>query len=215
MKLLNVPYIDQTTAWPTGCESVSSAMLLQYLGYELSVDAFIGQYLEMAPLRERDGKLCGPNPRRHFAGSPYDAASFGCYAPVIETALNRVFAAMQPGGCRAADAAPQPAYRVVDLTGVSEDELCRAYIDRGLPVIYWASIDFLPTIPGPQWLIEDTGELFTWISNEHCLLLVGYDTDVFFFNDPWHNHGTIACSRALAKKRHAEQYSMALSVERL
>ena len=33
-KLIKVPYIDQTKEWPTGCESVSAVMLLQYLGMD-------------------------------------------------------------------------------------------------------------------------------------------------------------------------------------
>lgn len=46
MKLIKVPYIDQSVKYPTGCESVSSVMLLRYLGYNLSVDEFIEKYLD-------------------------------------------------------------------------------------------------------------------------------------------------------------------------
>ena len=44
--ILNVPYIDQSIHYPTGCESVSSVMLLQYLGIDITVDEFIEKYLE-------------------------------------------------------------------------------------------------------------------------------------------------------------------------
>ena len=48
-KIIDVPYIDQTQEWPTGCESVSAVMLLQYLGVNISVNEFIEKYLERKP----------------------------------------------------------------------------------------------------------------------------------------------------------------------
>ena len=30
-KIISVPYIDQTEKYPTGCESISAVMLLQFL----------------------------------------------------------------------------------------------------------------------------------------------------------------------------------------
>ena len=84
---LEVPYIDQSVKYPTGCESVSAVMLLQYLGYSITVDEFIEKYLELGKLEEQDGELYGPNPNECFCGSPYDEESFGCYAPVIKNAL--------------------------------------------------------------------------------------------------------------------------------
>ena len=41
MHKIEVPYIDQSVKYPTGCESVSAVMLLKYLGYEMTVDEFI------------------------------------------------------------------------------------------------------------------------------------------------------------------------------
>ena len=42
--IIQAPCIDQTADWPTGCESVSTVMLLQYLGIHISVDDFIGYW---------------------------------------------------------------------------------------------------------------------------------------------------------------------------
>ena len=33
MHKIEVPYIDQSVKYPTGCESVSAVMLLKYLGF--------------------------------------------------------------------------------------------------------------------------------------------------------------------------------------
>ena len=46
MVKIDVPYISQKGKYPTGCESVSTVMLLQFLGYDISVDTFIENYLE-------------------------------------------------------------------------------------------------------------------------------------------------------------------------
>ena len=45
-KVIQAPYIDQTKQYPTGCESVSAVMLLQYLGIPVLVDDFIEKYLK-------------------------------------------------------------------------------------------------------------------------------------------------------------------------
>ena len=58
-KIIDVPYLDQSVKYPTGCESVSAVMLLQYLGYEISVDTFIEKYLEKQPLEKKNGVLYG------------------------------------------------------------------------------------------------------------------------------------------------------------
>lgn len=212
-KVIKVPYIDQTKEWPTGCESVSAVMLLQYLGIDITVEEFVERHLEKGPLFEKDGRLYGADPRKVFVGSPEDENSMGCYAPVIRKALESVF-------CRAAKCAPerraarQDTWETVDLSGVPADTLLREYIDNDIPVIFWASIDLKETFAGPEWIVADTGEVFEWRSNEHCMLLVGYDEENYYFNDPWHNHGLIGYERKLVERRHSEQYEMAVSVRR-
>ena len=54
---IEVPYLDQSHYYPTGCESVSTVMLLQYLGYRVSVDEFIRDYLKQDSFEERRGDL--------------------------------------------------------------------------------------------------------------------------------------------------------------
>lgn len=208
-KLIRAPYIDQTKEWPTGCESVSTVMFLQYLGIDISVEQFVDRYLEKESFLEKEGKLYGGDPWKVFAGDPADEQSMGCYAPVIRKALEKVFQEDRKAEsvCRESCEEWEP----VDLTGVSMKALLSEYIDADIPVIFWASIDLKETYTGPEWILKDNGEIFTWRSNEHCMLLVGYDEKNYYFNDPWHNHGTIGYERKLVEKRHAEQYGMAVS----
>ena len=92
--IIEVPYIDQSVSYPTGCESVSTVMLLQFLGLQITVDDFIETCLEQREMEERDGELYGPDPRQCFCGSPYDENSYGCYAPVICRALEKALKRM-------------------------------------------------------------------------------------------------------------------------
>ncbi len=198
-KRIEVPYLDQSGAYPTGCESVSAVMLLQYLGYDISVDTFIEQYLEKEDFEEREGVWYGPDPRTHFCGSPYDEDSFGCYAPVICKALEKILG---------------DAYEVSDRTGTEIDILIREYIDREMPVVFWACINMREPITGPQWKLKETGETFTWISNEHCMLLVGYDEEGYYFNDPYDNNGVIRYPKDVVKDRYQAQHMQAVGVKK-
>lgn len=198
-KLIKIPCIDQTERYPTGCESVSSVMLLNYLGRNVTVDEFIESYLPMQPFEQREGGLYGPDPRKVFCGSPYDANSYGCYSPVIRLALEKALG---------------EAYIVADETGTEMERLLQDYIDNDMPVVFWACIDMKEPIIGPSWKLADTGETFTWISNEHCMLLVGYDDEGYWFNDPWDHHGTIRYEKRLTELRHKAQYSMAVGVKK-
>ena len=86
---INVPYLDQSKEAPTGCESVSSVMLLNYLGYQVSIGEFLDKYLDHEFFGEKNGELWGPDPHERFVGNPRDPEALGCYAPVIVNALRR------------------------------------------------------------------------------------------------------------------------------
>ena len=199
MYKIQVPYIDQSVKYPTGCESVSAVMLLQYLGYEISVDEFISKYLECRDMEIREGVLYGPDPNECVCGSPYDEDSYGIYAGGLKKAL---------------DKAAGDRYCFEDESGTPIEELLRKYIDQDMPVIFWACINMRKEIPGPEWKLLDTGERFLWTSNEHCMLLVGYDEENYYFNDPYDNNGVIGYSKQLVEKRHAAQHSMALGIHK-
>ena len=103
-------------------------------------------------------------------------------------------------------------YDIIDETGKPMEWLLRNYIDKGMPVVFWACIDMREPVTGPEWKLLDGGGVFTWISNEHCMLLVGYDADGYYFNDPYEGHGVIHYPKALVENRHRAQYEMAVGV---
>lgn len=214
--LIDAPYIDQSGAYPTGCESVSAVMLLRFLGVEITVDEFIENYLDKQGFEQRDGELYGPDPRKYFCGSPYDEDSFGCYAPVIAKALGKVLSERTVKGAASEKGRKEhiPVYEAVDETGTPLSKLVRRYIGRGMPVVCWACINMREPIIGPQWRLMDTGEIFTWVSNEHCMLLVGYDEKGYYFNDPYEGNGLVHYPKAVAEDRYRAQHMQAVAAVR-
>ena len=47
----------------------------------------------------------------------------------------------------------------------------------------WATIDMEQPVESTQFILENTGEPFTWIYPLHCLLLTG-SGESYYFNDP-------------------------------
>ncbi|MBR3606301.1 MAG: C39 family peptidase [Lachnospiraceae bacterium] len=197
--IIATPYINQTPKYPTGCESVSAVMLLQYLGYSITPEEFIDIYLEKKAFEKKEGILYGPDPNKYFCGSPYDENSFGCYAPVLKRAIEKVV---------------KEDYLIIDETDTDLEELKREYLDQGMPVIFWACIKMREPIVGPSWVLFETEEEFTWISNEHCMLLVGYDDEGYYFQDPDENRGLMHYEKKLVENRHKAQYNMAIGMKR-
>ena len=186
--LINAPILNQFPEYPTGCESVAAVMALKYAGEITSVANFIDNYLECSQrMYWKDGQYYAPSPYEYFLGDPRSENSYGCMSTVIKKALIRYFGS---------------ADRVIDTTCISLPNLCKTYIDNGIPVILWASIGMIPITDGQTWLLPD-GTQYTWPNNEHCLLLVGYDTSKYYFNDPY--RGTVVgYTRSIVEQRYKQ-----------
>ena len=79
----------QSGTYPTGCESVSAVMVLQYYGMSMTPSQFIDQYLTKQGFTWENGVRIGPDPWQAFVGDPYSKSGYGCYAPVIIDALRK------------------------------------------------------------------------------------------------------------------------------
>lgn len=172
----NVPYIYQRDEFLNGCESVSAVMVLRYFGFDITADEFIDRYLDIgrSPTADDDGVRHGADPFRQYPGNPRDDTGWGCFPPVIMSAMSRI-----PGIER---------FRVTMHRGNDIATLCRDYIDRELPVIFWATIDMQPAHPDIEWLMSD-GRVYKWLAPMHCLVLNGYNDSAYVFNDPWQRKG--------------------------
>ena len=59
----------------------------------------------------------------------------------------------------------------------------------------------------------ETGKLFTWKRHEHCLVLVGYDKDYYYMNDPYQSKGLVAYKRSVVEARYATMGSQAVVIQ--
>ena len=183
-----VPIIKQFPAYPTGCETISAMMVLQYFNETVSTEEFINNHLEKGGFYSKDGKLYGPNPYDKFVGDPRTTSSLGCFAPVMERALKSYFG--DDG-------------RVQNTTGLTLDQLCAQYIENDIPVLVWSTIYMEQVGTGSVWYDEKTGEKLQWRTNEHCMVLVGYDATHYYFNDPYSGR-QLRFAKVVVNDRHAK-----------
>jgi len=186
-KIIQAPFISQLGTYPTGCESVSTVMALNYLGITTSVDTFIDDYLY-----KTDTVF---NPNISFGGDPR-GVGVGCYAPVIINALDKVLYGKS--------------YYAEELHNVSLQDLCSKYIDNNIPVILWATINMQTPVTKTSW--KYNGETITWIQPEHCLLLVGYDNNKYIFNDPYKEQSQAYYNKAQVAEAYAGLNSQAIVI---
>lgn len=194
-KIIDVPTVCQYPELPTGCESAAAAMVLRYYGVDITAVKFADGWLECSnSFYKVNNELYGPDPNRVFAGDPFSENSYGCYASVIVNAVN----------------ANSDICRAKKITGKSLYELCTEYIEFDKPLLIWATTGMKESKLGRSWYLKDGSE-FTWISGEHCLVLVGYNEQFYFFNDP--QSGSIAAyKKDTAEKRFEELGSQAVYI---
>ena len=187
-RVLRVPFIHQIPKYPHGCEFVSATMALQSAGIDISVEDFL-EYLDLGEYpHTENGVYYGHDPNKVFAGNPRSTQSWGCYAPVISSAIRKFL--------------DVKTYELEEMYGVSLDDLCKKYIDKGIPVIIWATISMREPYYFTSWTVKESGETVVWNEPEHCLVLTGYDDLYYYFNDPLKG-----ASCAYARKRVETAYS--------
>ena len=192
--LEDVPYYSQEYVLPTGCEIVSAKMLLSYYTHEEPDIQEMISFLKCEYPVEIDGYTYAHHPEDAFIGNPETEHSFGCFAPIITEVLNQFL----PEGLQAED-----------ISGTELRENAETYLPQGKPVLVWATIGMWESFPNAGWYLLDkdgnpTDEWYDWLANEHCMVLVGYDNDYYYFNDPYDSHGLISFGREKTEKRYEE-----------
>ena len=118
----------------------------------------------------KNGKKYGADPAESFVGNPRSSSGgYGCYASAIVKALKKYLGSGD---------------KYLDLTGAELADLAENYVRNGIPVIVWATSGMKKPYLRTSWTATDTGRFIKWYSPFHCLLLVGFDKDYYYFNDP-------------------------------
>lgn len=195
--IIDVPKICQFPLLPTGCEATAAAMVLQYYGENITHTYFAENWLKKSEdFYTLEDTLYGPDPNKVFAGNPFSKNSFGCFSGAIIEAINT----------------NSNTFFAEGLKEKTLSEICKKYIDKKIPIIIWATMGMKPSEEGKSWCLENR-ETFSWIAGEHCLVLVGYDINFYYFNDP--QSGSIAAyEKGVCEKRFKELNTQAIFIQK-
>lgn len=167
----NVPYLNQISlGYPTGCEAVSAAMVLKYKGFNVSAKNVIDNTKNGSKkYRNSNGVWYGANPFEEFVGHPSNGLSKGSYGVFAKPITNsmKVFAGN----------------RVKNISGSSENELFRQ-VSKGNPVVVWCVKNGGNLTNGVVWQYKDGSGSYQELVGEHCAVLIGYDENYVYLNDP-------------------------------
>lgn len=162
-----VATLMQKPELPNGCEITSLTAVLNYFGYPVSKTNMSRDFLTKIPFTRKENKLFGADPYKAFAGDPSHSSGFFVYAPPIVKAANSYLANVKSS------------LQGVDISGSSHEDIIK-YLNQGIPVVMWVTLDLSPPKITYSWFLHDTGKKFDAPVNLHAVVLSGYtDSDVY------------------------------------
>ena len=188
---LDVKCVYQNPELPNGCEVTSLAIVLRHLGYPVSKETLADNYLPK-------GRIGYTSPYEAYIGNPrIKNASWYCYSPVIVRCADNYLATQ--GGKHFAD----------DLTGKEFEELL-SELDKGYPVIFWATINMDGPRYSSDWVVDGTH--YECYLNLHCLVLTGYDQEknLAYVSDPL--RGNVTYSLEETRRRYEQLHYQAVVI---
>lgn len=157
---------------PNGCEIVSLTAVLNYYGYNVSKTTMADHYLPKQAFSVKNGKRYGPDPYQAYAGNPRSATN-GWYSfapPIVKAADNYI--ATQANKMKAKD-----------ISGSNQDEIL-TYLNNGVPVVMWVTLDLSKPTLKLQWYSSDTGAPYKAYTNLHAVVLTGYKDGIVSVMNP-------------------------------
>lgn len=201
--MLNIKSVCQYAkpTLPTGCECTALTTVLGFYGINIPKTVIALVYLDKVPFEEKKGKLIGADPEEAFVGDPTDENSYGCYSKPIANAANRLFEDMQS-----------------DLKAQVHDgerlSYWFEYVNNGTPVLVWTTTGLAESVKTDTWETKD-GKKITWLQNEHCVVLAGFDTkkgEVYVCDPLCRNTTPVKYDMKLFEKRYNEQGKRAVLI---
>lgn len=190
-----VPHISQLPELERGCEVTSLTMLLQSQG--IAADKMtLAKQIHKLPFR--DANYVRSNPYDGFVGDIYtfSKSGYGVYhGPVAQLAEKYI-----PG-------------KIKDVTGQTIESVY-SLIDSGSPVWVITNSTFAP-LPESEFTVWNTNTGKVKITyNEHSVLIVGYDSQSVFINDPLADTGYKSIPRSAFEQAWVQMGSQAIGVRK-
>lgn len=86
------------------------------------------------------------------------------------------------------------------------------YLVTNLPAIIWVGMDYQEVTDTYMWFNEEETEVYTYPKDSHTVLLVGYDKDYFYINDPLHPEGVRKVERDILEKSYDSLGRQAITI---
>lgn len=173
-----VPVLKQQAPLNAGCETYACTMLLQSLGIDMDEFEFAESYLNTQPIGGYGEEWYGPDMDSAYAGEI--GWGYGINAPAMAKCMNNM---LKDKGSE---------MTATPIKGVELDELCKKYIINDIPVMVWATTSMQEPYVKRYWTVNyvdpevsdaQIGDTESWLQNEHCMVLIGYDKDNYYFAD--------------------------------
>lgn len=200
-KKIDVKVTMQSPELPTGCEVTSLTIALNHAGYDVSKTTMANDFLPRMDFYWWNGVRYGADFTYVFAGNPNNGWSYGCLAPCIVEAGNRY---LESVGSK---------QKMKNLTDTEFDDLLQDYIAKDKPVMVWITCCGLIAPRYTDSWYTPEGKLVTWLANEHCVVLTGFDLDKqeVYTADPM--SGTVTYPMELFKQRYNEMGKNSVVIE--
>lgn len=166
-----VPMVFQLPELPTGCEAVSTVMLLNNYNFDISKSDFTSEYVYYDYVRSADMY------EKYFFGNPFSNYGSYCNPSVCEDAVSGYFSDIHESSLK-----PE------NLSGYSFDHVL-GLVSLGIPVAVWVTPDY----DEPEVRYNEFG--IKVYRGSHCVVITGYFKDKIFINDPLHGKLELEYSR--------------------
>ena len=176
-KISDVPVISQDVL-KAGCEIYACTMLLQYWNFDIDEIEFADNYLITKPVYYGyGGELYGPDMNCAYAGDVY--TGYGINAPAMAKCMNNFIKTTKSE------------LKAYPLSNISLEDLCEEYILNDIPVMVWETTYMDEPYVKASWIVDyvdknakyEIGDTVSWMQNEHCMVLVGFDEKNYYFCD--------------------------------
>lgn len=196
-KISDVPVISQDVL-KAGCEIYACTMLLQYWDFNIDEIEFADNYLITKPVYYGyGGELYGPDMNCAYAGDVY--TGYGINAPAMAKCMNNFIKTTKSE------------LKAYPLSNISLEELCDEYILNDIPVMVWETTYMDEPYVKASWIVDyvdenakyEIGDTVSWMQNEHCMVLVGFDEKNYYFCDSVAGKLT-AYERSVSEERYSQ-----------
>lgn len=176
-KISGVPVISQDVLH-AACETYACTMLLQYWKFDIDEFVFVDNYLITSPVYYGyEGERYGPDMNSAYAGDVY--TGYGINAPAMAKCMNNYLKTTNTE------------LQAYPLSDVPLEKLCKEYILDDKPVMVWETTYMDEPYVKASWIVDyvdenakfEIGDTVSWMQNEHCMVLVGYDEENYYFCD--------------------------------